>query len=185
MAHDHSAPSAFVEAWIEALAVRLKPDAANGATHRKALDVAMGRGRHALLLAGQGFVTFGVDAKREIVRDAVETAARQGLRIRGWCADLTMSPLPVSAFDLVVVARYLQRNLFDSIKAAVKPRGCVIYETFTVAQLAHGAGPKSPDHLLQPGELRSAFAGWDVLFYEEVDADEAVARLVAQRSLSV
>jgi hypothetical protein len=83
-----------------------------------------------------------------------------------------------------VVARYLQRDLFDAIKAAVKPGGCVIYETFTVAQLAHGAGPTSPDHLLKPGELRSLFAGWNVLFYEEVDDEEAVARLVAQRSLS-
>jgi hypothetical protein len=97
---------------------------------------------------------------------------------------LTAFPLPSAAFDVVVVARYLQRNLFGAIKAAVKPGGCVIYETFTTAQLAHGVGPKSPDHLLQAGELRSAFDGWKLLFYEEVDAEEAVARLVAQRSLS-
>jgi len=84
----------------------------------------------------------------------------------------------------VVVARYLQRDLFDAIKASVKPGGCVIYETFTSAQLAHGVGPKSPDHLLRPGELRSFFSDWNVLFYEEVDEEEAVARLVAQRSLS-
>jgi len=144
----------------------------------------MGRGRHALLLARRGFVTFGVDENVEAVHDAVSAAARERLKIRGWCADLTVAALPASAFDLVVVARYLQRDLFDAIKAAVKPGGCVIYETFTVAQLAHGAGPTSPDHLLQPGELRSFFADWDVLFYEEVDAGDAVARLVAQRSLS-
>ena len=111
-------------------------------------------------------------------------AARESLRVRGWCADLTASPLPLAAFDLVVVTRYLQRNLFGAIKASVKPRGHVIYETFTTAQLAHGAGPTSPDHLLKPGELRSLFEDWDVLFYEEVDAPEAVARLVAERSFS-
>jgi hypothetical protein len=144
----------------------------------------MGRGRHALLLARRGFITFGVDANYGAVRDAVDTAAREGLRLHGWCADLTISSLPVSAFDLVVVARYLQRDLFDAIKASVAPGGCVIYETFTVAQLALGVGPKSPDHLLRPGELRKIFSGWNELFYEEVDAPEAVARLAAQRSLS-
>jgi 2-polyprenyl-3-methyl-5-hydroxy-6-metoxy-1,4-benzoquinol methylase len=144
----------------------------------------MGRGRHALLLARHGFETFGVDVKRDAVGDARAAAAREGLRIRGWCADLTVSPLPEAAFDLVVVARYLQRSLFDAIKASVKPHGYVIYETFTTAQLALGAGPTSPDHLLKPGELRSAFADWDVLSYEEVDAPEAVARLVAERSFS-
>lgn len=143
----------------------------------------MGRGRHARLLARHGFVTFGVDAKLDAVRDAVAAGARDGLTIHGWCADLTRSPLPVAAFDVVVVARYLQRDLLDAIKASVRPGGCVIYETFTVAQLAHGVGPESPDHLLQPGELQSLFAEWDVLFYEEVDDGEAVARLAA-RSLS-
>jgi SAM-dependent methyltransferase len=179
MTLDHSAPSAFVESWIAKLAIRLKADAT-----RRGLDVAMGRGRHSLLLARHGFRTFGVDVKCDAVRDAMAAAAHDGLRIRGWCADLTASPLPPSAFDLVVVARYLQRDLFDAIKASVKPRGCVIYETFTTAQLALGVGPTSPHHLLKPGELRSAFADWDVLSYEEVDAPEAVARLVAQRSFS-
>ncbi len=144
----------------------------------------MGRGRHALALARQGFHAFGVDVNRAAVSDAMQAAARDGLLVRGWCADLTVSSLPSDAFDLVVVTRYLQRDLFDALKASVRPGGCVIYETFTVRQLAHGIGPRSPDHLLKPGELRSRFDGWDVLFYEEVEAPEAVARLVAQRSLS-
>ena len=144
----------------------------------------MGRGRHARLLARRGFETFGVDLNRDAVRDGMQTAARDGLQIHGWCADLIASTLPAGAFDLVLVTRYLQRDLVDAIKAAVKPGGYVIYETFTVAQLAHGAGPTSPDHLLRPGELQSLFADWDVLFYEEVDAPEAVARLIGRRASS-
>jgi SAM-dependent methyltransferase len=176
MTHDHSAASPFVESWIATLGVRLKADP----TENTALDLAMGRGRHARLLARHGFTTFGVDTKYDAVHDAVASAARAGLTIRGWCADLTTTPLPVSAFDVVVVARYLQRDLFEAIKASVRPGGCVIYETFTTAQLAHGVGPKSPDHLLRPGELRSYFDGWDILSYEEADEDEAVARLAAR-----
>ena len=84
-------------------------------------------------------------------------------------------------FDVVVVTRYLQRDLFASIKGSLRLGGCVVYETFTTAQLELGTGPRSPDHLLRAGELRTAFADWDVMFYEEVDRPEAVARLVAQR----
>ena len=184
MSVDHMTPSPFVASWIAELAVHPWRSRRAPAPQR-ALDVAMGRGRHARLLAQHGFQTFGVYVKCDVVRDGVETAAREGLVIRGWCADLTASPLPVGVFDVVVVARYLQRNLFDAIKASLRPRGCVIYETFTSAQLAHGTGPKSPNHLLRPGELQSLFADWDVLFYEEVDVPDAVARLVARRPLSV
>jgi tellurite methyltransferase len=166
--------SPFVAGWVEHLARRAD-------FPRRALDLAMGRGRHALLLAHCGFVTFGVDVMFDAVRDAVSAAARDGVTVRAWCADLTVFPLPSAAFDLVVVTRYLQRDLFASIRDAVAPRGCVIYETFTVRQRALGTGPTSADHLLEPGELRAAFDGWDVLFYEEETAPEAVARLVARK----
>ena len=179
MSVDHMSASPFAAAWIATLATRVAPP-------RTALDLAMGRGRHALLLARHGFQTFGVDVKHDAVRDAMNAATREGLSIRGWCADLTVSALPSGVFDVVVVTRYLQRDLFGAIAASVKPGGYVIYETFTEAQRALGTGPTSPDHLLRPGELRSAFDGWDVLAYEEVDVDgrEAVARVVAQRTFN-
>ena len=141
----------------------------------------MGRGRHALLLARRGFDTFGVDLNFDAVKDARQKAASEGLHIHGWCADLTVSRLPVRAFDIVVVTRYLQRDLFPAIKESLTAGGCVIYETFTVAQRVLGTGPTSADHLLRPGELPLAFSDWDVMFYEEVDRPEAVARLVARR----
>ncbi len=81
---------------------------------------------------------------------------------------------------MIVVTRYLQRNLFHALRGAVRPGGVVLYETFTTAQRALGTGPTSPDHLLEPGELRRAFDGFEVLFYEEVTAPEAVARIAAR-----
>ena len=148
---------------------------------RRALDVAMGRGRHALALAGMGWRVFGIDAHLGAIRTAMDRAAAEGLVIRPWCADLAVTPLPLAAFELVVVTRYLQRDLFDSIRRALVPNGVVVYETFTVNQRAFGVGPTSPDHLLQPGELRARFDGFDVLSYEEIVSTEAVARLVARR----
>jgi tellurite methyltransferase len=153
---------------------RLKADSSPS---RRALDVAMGRGRHAALLAAAGYATFGVDMKLDAVREAVARAPG----LRAWCADLTMFPLPRERFDVVVVTRYLQRDLFGALRAAVVPGGVVLYETFTVSQRRLGRGPTSPDHLLDAGELRARFAGFTVLSYEEVSTPDAVARLAARR----
>ena len=166
-------PSPFIVEWIERFA-------RDRGGHPRALDVAMGRGRHAVPLARAGYKTFGVDLRLVAVREAMATARAEGLRVRAWCADLTQHSLPRGRFDLVVVSRYLQRDLFVDLRAAVEPGGIVIYETFTTAQRALGRPPTSPEHLLEPGELRRGFDGFDELFYEEVPAPDAVARLVAR-----
>jgi tellurite methyltransferase len=166
--------SQFIVEWTE----RLAPGSGSRA---RALDVAMGRGRHALVLARLGFRTFGVDMDLDAVRDAVASAKADGVAIHAWCADLTQHPLPEARFDVVVVTRYLQRDLFPALQAAAVPGGVVLYETFTTAQRALGTGPTSPNHLLEPGELAGRFDTFDLLFYEEVVAPEAVARIAARR----
>jgi tellurite methyltransferase len=171
--------SPFIVEWVARLAHDGRP---HDAAPRRALDVAMGGGRHALVLARAGFRTFGVDVRLNAVRDAKAAAAGAGLHVIGWCADLTQSPLPESRFDLVVVTRYLQRDLFPALRACVKPGGVVLYETFTTAQRTLGNGPRSPEHLLEAGELRRQFEGFELLCDEEVSAAEAVARVAARRS---
>ena len=131
-----------------------------------------------------GYRVFGVDVRMDEVKSATAAASASGLIVRGWCADLTMSVLPRARFELVVVSRYLQRDLFESIREAVTPGGVVIYETFTINQRAHGRGPTSPDHLLELGELRARFKGFVILFDEETFSPEALARLVARRPRS-
>ena len=168
-------PSPFVADWIARLA-------APSHAPRRALDVAAGRGRHLLALARAGFDPFGVDIRLDALADARAAAADAGCRARLWCADLTSYPLPWSFFDVIVVSRYLQRDLFAPIARALRDGGVVIYETFTTAQLAFGTGPRSPDHLLRPQELRAAFPTLDIVFYEEVPEPEALARLVGRRS---
>jgi SAM-dependent methyltransferase len=163
----------FIGEWIARLAPRRGERAS-------ALDVAMGRGRHAVALAIAGFRVFGVDVRFDAVRDAALRVRAAGGQLHGWCADLTEHPLPLSRFDVIVVTRYLQRSLFHALRGAVRPGGVVLYETFTTAQRALGTGPTSPDHLLEPGELRRAFDGFEVLCYEEVTAPEAMARIAAR-----
>jgi 2-polyprenyl-3-methyl-5-hydroxy-6-metoxy-1,4-benzoquinol methylase len=169
-------PSPFVVEWLGRVAA--------GRSGARALDVAMGRGRHSLAIARAGFRTFGIDRNLDALRSAMTEARTQGIEIGAWCADLESFPLPQSRFDLIVVARYLQRGLFPSLVNALTPEGVLLYETFTTAQLKLGTGPASPAHLLAPGELKQSLAALDVLFYEEVSGPEAVARFAGRRAAS-
>lgn len=167
-------PSPFVAEWVPRIAGLLPHS-------RRALDLAMGRGRHTTTLAASDFSVFGVDVSWDAVRSAAEEARAARVLLRAFCADMTMHPLRSGWFHLVLVSRYLDRERFGAIRDAVVPGGFVIYETFTRQQLAHGRGPTSPDHLLKPGELAGRFADFDVLWSEETVAPEALARLVARR----
>lgn len=166
-------PSVFVDEWIARLATTAAPAAT-------ALDVASGRGRHLLALAHAEFRTYGVDWQFDVLLGARARLADRGLSALLWCADLTTSPLPVAFFDVVVVTRYLQRDLFPALADTLAPGGVLLYETFTEEQLRYDRGPRCRDYLLRPRELESACPQLDTLFYEEVDAPEAVARLAAR-----
>jgi tellurite methyltransferase len=167
-------PSPFVVQWAPWIAAMLPGP-------RRALDVAMGRGRHVEVLGRAGFAVYGIDRDWAALRDAVALGAESGVAINAWCADLTAAALPQRRFDLVLVTRYLQRDLVSSLRDAVRPGGFVVYETFLRDQVRHGRGPTSPDHLLVPGELRSLFRGFKTIFYEEVNEPDELARLVARR----
>lgn len=169
---DRSA-SRFVEQWVPRLRHRLGDRSC-------ALDLACGAGRHARLLAMAGFETFAVDVSETRV-SRIRSHATTSRPIHAWVADLERIELPVERFHLVLGTNYLQRSLWPSMKRAVTLGGFLVYETFTVAQLARGVGPRSIDHLLQPGELRDVVPGWAIEWYQEVDAPVATAQLVARK----
>lgn len=166
-------PSPFIDEWVHRLAAAVPVPG-------RALDVAVGTGRHARILASAGYLVFGVDIRHDAVRDAATRLAVQGLTLRGWCADLTVTPLPAGRFDLVVVTRFLQRSLFPSLIETLRPGGVILYETFTEAQRGYGRGPTSGAHLLKSGELPSHFSQIETLFYEEATEPDALARLAAR-----
>ena len=168
-------PSPFIVEWAAALKDRIP-------VRRRALDLAMGRGRHACALALLGYRVFGVDLDGEALGEARRRSAVCGATVRAWRADLTVYPLPRERFELLVVVRYLQRDLFPMLRAALVTGGALLYETFTEAQRSLGRGPKSPDHLLRSGELASHLRGFDILFEQEVMERDALARVVALKT---
>ena len=179
-------PSAFVLKWL--------PRVPRG----RALDVAMGEGRHALLLAALGFQVLGVDRQAPAVARVRARAEAKGLPFEGRVFDLEargLAPLVSEGrsagltFALIVNVNYLQRDLLPALKDALAPGGWILFETFTTLhpRVSKTGHPANPDFLLRPGELRAAFEDLVIEEYTEgvfrsgAGDNKAVARLAAHR----
>jgi len=120
----------------------------------RTLDVACGRGRHALLLAGAGYPVRAVDRDAAHVAWLGALARRLQLPLDAAVVDLEAAgaDLGTEEWELVLVFNYLHRPLFPALVRSLKPGGLLIYETYTRDQAKRGR-PTSPYHLLEPGEL--------------------------------
>ena len=132
----------------------------------RALDVACGRGRHALFLAERGLAVVAVDRDPAAVAALRAEAARRVLALEARVADLEAGGPDVGlgegAYDLVVVVHYLHRPLFPALLRAMAPGALLLYETFTEDQARLGK-PTNPDFLLRPGELQERLRGLTIL----------------------
>jgi rhodanese-related sulfurtransferase len=147
------------------------------------LDVACGRGRHALLLASAGFSVRALDADPAHIEALRTLAGRWHLPVDAAVEDLEHGApeLGESGFDLVLVFNYLHRPLMPRLVGAVKPGGLLFYETFTIDQARRGR-PTSPAHLLNHGELAGLVAPLTVI--RERDGEvfgRMIASVVARR----
>jgi tellurite methyltransferase len=152
-----------------------------------ALDLASGAGRHAIYLAGRGWHVVAVDGAEAGVDLMRAEAARRGLadRITARVADLMARPrefaLAPDTYDLVCDFYFLDRTLFDEIRAAVRPGGLFV----AAIHLAEPGDP--PDRLLAPGELSRIVSpwGWQIELAEgpsrEHGHERATAHLIARR----
>ena len=115
--------------WLEAHAGSLPA----GGT---ALDVACWHGRHALWLARRGYEVTAIDRNPEALSVLAAEAATRGLELKTICADIEQPGFAFEqgAFNVIVAVNYLHRPLFPTLVKALRPEGCLVYETFTVAQ---------------------------------------------------
>lgn len=151
----------------------------------RVLDLASGRGRHALLMAAAGFQVRAVDRDEAAVGRLNDIAGRLGLSLDAQVVDLERGQptLGDQAFDIVLVFNYLHRPLMPAVIEAVAPGGVLVYETFTVGQAERGH-PKNPAFLLEPGELPRLVAPLIVERSREGEVDgRLVASVVARRHL--
>ena len=165
--------------------------------HGPALDLACGTGRHTFLLAERRQPVMAVDGSsvaleilesrardaHYVVRRAENARAigvsRQAIQLMQ--ADLEQARLPANSFSVILCVQYLQRSLFSQMERALLPGGMLLFETYTRAQLEFEGGPRNPEYLLEPGELRRAFPSLRVLFYRELRAGKGIASLIAEK----
>ena len=150
------------------------------------LDLASGDCHNANFLARWHPQVIACDKSAEALNRGKSRAARIGVTIETWQVDLEregINPLPRDFYGGMVVFYYLHRPLIPCIRKALKNRGILIYETFTIDQPRFGK-PHNPDYLLKPGELLQWFEDWRVIYYFEGiehDPERSVAQIVCQK----
>lgn len=155
----------------------------------RALDLACGKGRHAIFLAERGWDVTAVDASHVGIELGKEAASARGVEVKWVVSDLEHHEFEIEAgaYDLIGVFYYLQHDLFPRIRAGIAPHGVVVAAIHMVDD-SPDVKPMNPDFLLQPGELRQEFAGWEILHDYEGTATEdghqrRSAEIVARRAV--
>lgn len=168
----------------------------------RALDLACGVGRHAIYLAEHDWQVTAVDSSRvgiEILRQRsalIPVPTRRDSQasclqeIDACVADLESGEFQIepATYDLICDFYYLQRDLFPSIRAGVKPGGAFV----AAIHLNDGnleAKPHNPAFLLEPGELKTLFSDWEITYYREGPSDEGghhhdTAYLIARKPVA-
>ena len=154
-----------------------------------ALDLACGRGANALWLAEHTALAVEAwDFSPVAIARLAEAAAARGLRVDAVLRDVVAHPPAADSCDVLVVTHFLERALVPALRAAVRPGGLVLYQTFT-REAVSSRGPSTPQWRLARNELLALFAGFVVRAYREEGAlgDTArglrdVSSLVAQKT---
>jgi rhodanese-related sulfurtransferase len=148
----------------------------------RTLDVACGRGRHALLLASAGYMVRAIDRDATRVERLGAIAHRLRLPLDAEVVDLENGDMNLGdgEWELVLVFRYLHRPLFPSLIRALRPGGVLLCETFTKGQGSQDA-PSNPEFLLEPGELPKLVDPLEVVRLREGEDDGRRVASVAAR----
>jgi tellurite methyltransferase len=153
----------------------------------RALDVACGAGRNALLLAQAGFQVDAIDISSEGLDLARQKAESQGLEINWIEQDLDESCEFDRNYDLIVVMWYVNLPLITRLGNCLAPGGYLLCEEHLVTE-QEVIGPATGSFRVAPDALRDAVADLEILNYEESvepiaeGGQVASARVVAKKT---
>jgi SAM-dependent methyltransferase len=139
-----------------------------------ALDAAAGVALHGLFLAERGLHVIALDISEVGLRLARESALKRGLWLETAVLDLAHPWLPASYFDVIVNFRFLERATFPVYRQALKPGGLIFFETFVKIDPQE----EYPEHYLDPGELRAAFANFSIIHHGQEEIRDGQSRLI-------
>jgi tellurite methyltransferase len=133
----------------------------------RALDLACGLGGNALLLAACGLETWAWDISDIAVARVQVVAQQRGIALHAEVRDVVAYPPCAESFDVIVVSRFLERDLAPALIEALRPAGLLFYQTFTQVTVGDAKGPMNPAYRLAPQELLALFHPLRLLVYRE------------------
>lgn len=148
----------------------------------RALDVACGLGADSLWLAERGWNVTGID----ISAAGLAHARSAGPHIDWRCVDLDDGWPGPERFDLIVICRFLDREVLPRLVAArLAPGGWLVFTTFVRSAAGHGRA-MPVRFLLEPGEIGTLFPELTVVRSVEsphpsLPEGEPMAGLLARR----
>ncbi len=95
-------------------------------TSGRAVDVAGGTGRHALWLARRGLDVTLVDVSDTACAEATRRAIDTGVGLDVVRADLSHEPPPAGPWDVIVVAHWLDREVWARLPEHLAPQGLLL-----------------------------------------------------------
>lgn len=148
-------------------------------------DIAGGTGRHAIPISRAGRQVVLID----IALPAVMAARNVEPALHVIVANVSSLPLRPRQFGVVVVANFLDREVFTDLIELLVPGGYLVYETYTLPHLdlvrrGVARGPSTEKYLLLPGELPHLAGELDVQEYWEGEVEDEAGRRYCARLLA-
>lgn len=158
----------------------------------RALDVACGNGRNSRFLASRGFQVIGLDVSDVALAQAKSTTHPCNSNINYMEHDLDEGLSLLGKFDLIIVVRYIKRELFPQLEQYLAAGGHLLIEHHIKydADDRPLAGPESPEFRLDPQELKTLIRNIDVHYeYEGLITDPdgqfaAISQFVGCKSVT-
>ena len=158
----------------------------------KSLDLACGLGGNALRMAELGYESHAWDISDSAIAKVQEFSQERQLNVLTRQCDVSQERLQADCFDVIIVSRFLLRDIVPSLIAALKPGGLIYYQTFVQEQIVQEQiaqarklndsetqeallqeperpveGPKNSHFRLATNELLSLFSGLTMRYYRE------------------
>ena len=150
------------------------------------LDIGCGGGRDAVFLSKQGFNVTAIEKNKQVISRAQFLADNTQQKIK-WLTCNVSHPdcLPDKQFNVIVIIRYLNRDLITWIKNHTPLGGFLVFQAFSEGVQAFGS-PKNPNFIVQEHEFAKTFGksqGFEIIIdkIETLKDGRPIASFIAKR----
>ena len=133
----------------------------------KSLDFACGLGGNALRMAELGYESHAWDISDNAIKKVKEFAEERQLQLIAEQRDVSQFIPEKESFDIIIVSRFLIRDMAPVLIDALKPNGLLFYQTFTQERVDEEGGPNNKNFRLEVNELLRLFSDLTLRFYRE------------------